>query len=76
MLRFIFFATLPEEGHGEHAFPGSGHQRPEEEELRYLKHELEVAQQERDVLKKQSPSSRTRSREISLHRGTPERVLH
>lgn len=38
--------------HGEQAFPGSGHQTPQEEELRRLKRELEVVKQERDILKK------------------------
>ena len=38
--------------HGSEAFPGSGHQRPEEEELRQLKRELEVIRMERDILKK------------------------
>jgi transposase len=38
--------------HGEQAFPGSGHQTPEAEELRRLKRELEVVKQERDILKK------------------------
>ena len=37
---------------GEHAFPGSGHQIPQEEENRRLKLELALAQQERDILKK------------------------
>lgn len=37
---------------GEQAFPGSGHQSPEEEESRRLKRELEVVKQERDILKK------------------------
>ena len=37
---------------GEHAFPGSGHQKPQEEEIRRLKRELEVTKQERDILKK------------------------
>ncbi|GHO50587.1 transposase [Ktedonospora formicarum] len=40
------------EEHGAQAFPGSGHPRPEEAELRHLKHELEVVQQERDILKR------------------------
>jgi transposase len=40
------------EEHRAQAFPGSGHQRPEEAELRHLKQELEVTQQERDILKK------------------------
>ena len=37
---------------GEKAFPGSGHQTSQEEELRRLKRELEVTRQERDILKK------------------------
>jgi transposase len=37
---------------GEQAFPGSGHQSAEQEEIRRLKHELEVTRQERDILKK------------------------
>ena len=39
-------------GHGDEAFPGSGHQTAQEEELRRLKRELEVTRQERDILKK------------------------
>ena len=38
--------------HGEQAFPGSGHQTTQEEEIRRLKRELEVTRQERDILKK------------------------
>jgi len=38
--------------HGEQAFPGSGHQTPQEEEIRHLKRENEVLRQERDILKK------------------------
>jgi transposase len=37
---------------GEQAFPGSGHQTPQEEEIRQLKRENELLRQERDVLKK------------------------
>jgi transposase len=37
---------------GEQAFPGSGHQTPQEEEIRHLKRENELLRQERDVLKK------------------------
>ena len=37
---------------GKQAFPGSGHQLPEAEELRRLRRELEVTKQERDILKK------------------------
>ena len=37
---------------GEQAYPGSGHQTPQEEEIRRLKRELDVTRQERDILKK------------------------
>ncbi len=37
---------------GEQAFPGSGHQTPQEEEIRHLRRENEVLRQERDILKK------------------------
>jgi transposase len=40
------------EKQGEQAFPGSGHQTVQEEEIRRLKRELEVTRQERDILKK------------------------
>src|SRR5437764_11626487 len=38
--------------HGAQAFPGSGHQLPEQEELRRLKREREGVRMERDLLKK------------------------
>jgi transposase len=38
--------------HGPEAFPGSGHQTAQEEELRRLKRELDRVQKERDILKK------------------------
>ena len=38
--------------HGEQAFPGSGHQTPQEEEMRHLRRENELLRQERDILKK------------------------
>src|SRR5439155_631409 len=40
--------------HGHEAFPGSGHQTAQEEEVRQLKRELERVRQERDILKKPS----------------------
>lgn len=36
----------------ENAFPGKGHMKPLEEEVRRLKRELERTQRERDILKK------------------------
>jgi len=38
--------------HGPEAFPGSGHQTAQEEEVLRLKRELEIVKQERDILKK------------------------
>jgi len=38
--------------HGEQAFVGSGHQHPEDEEVRRLRRENEILRQERDILKK------------------------
>lgn len=37
---------------GPDAFPGTGHQSEQEEEIRRLKRELEITRQERDILKK------------------------
>lgn len=37
---------------GEQAFPGKGHLKPQDEELRRLKRENERLRQERDILKK------------------------
>jgi transposase len=36
----------------EHAFPGKGHMKPDEEYVRRLERELAQARQERDILKK------------------------
>ena len=40
--------------HGSEAFPGSGHQTAQEEEIRRLKRELDRVQKEREILKKPS----------------------
>lgn len=37
---------------GKEAFPGHGELKPEDEELRRLKRELQIAREERDILKK------------------------
>lgn len=37
---------------GDQAFPGKGHQAPQDEELRRLRQEVENLRQERDILKK------------------------
>lgn len=36
----------------DHAFPGKGKLKPEDEELRRLRRELDVVKEERDILKK------------------------
>jgi transposase len=38
--------------HSSEAFPGSGHQTAQEEEVRRLKRELDMVKQERDIVKK------------------------
>ncbi len=38
--------------HGEQAFPGTGHQTENDEEMRRLRRENEILRQERDILKK------------------------
>ena len=54
--------------HGSEAFPGSGYQTAQEEEMRRLKRELDRVQKERDILKKtDGVSSRATSREISIY---------
>jgi transposase len=49
--------------HGPEAFPGSGHQTAQEEELRRLKRELERTQKERDILKRAMPQRGTTANE-------------
>ncbi len=54
--------------HAPEAFPGSGHQTAQEEEVRRLKRELETVKQERDILKKADIASfRAARNEISVH---------
>src|SRR6266566_7697579 len=48
--------------HGPEAFPGSGHQTAQEEELRQLKRELERTRQERDILKADPSDESTSAR--------------
>ena len=43
---------LQYEQDGAQAFPGSGRLKPEDEELRKLRRELDTVRQERDILKK------------------------
>jgi len=58
----------------EQAFPGSGHQTPQEEEIRHLKRENDLLRQERDILKKALRASfRAAKHEVPVHcRAEPE----
>ncbi|MHB1293814.1 MAG: transposase [Anaerolineae bacterium] len=58
-----------EEAAGEQAFPGIGRLGPEQQRIRELERENEVLRQERDIQKKQWPSSRTQTDEIPVHSG-------
>jgi transposase len=60
--------------HGSEAFPGSGHQTALEEENLRLKRELERTRQDRDILKKPCPSSRTTSYEVTGRGSVTKRV--
>ena len=60
---------------GIQAFPGQGRLTPEQEELRRLKRENGILRQERDILKKQWPSSSlTQANEVSVRQRPPGRV--
>ena len=48
----LYHWSKPLADQGEQAFPGSGHQTAQEEELRRLKREVDITRQERDILKK------------------------
>jgi hypothetical protein len=55
------------EAKGKQAFLGQGRVAPEQERIRELERENEILHQERDILKKQWPSSRTQADEIPIH---------
>lgn len=58
----------------DHAFPGKGRLKEPEEEIRQLRREAERLWLERDILKKQSVSSRKARSEIPGHRKIPKPV--
>jgi transposase len=62
------------ESSSQNAFPGHGRLTPEQERIRQLERELQIVRQERDILKKQWPSSRTQASEIPVHRRSPRGV--
>jgi hypothetical protein len=55
-------------------FPSKGHLKPKDEELRRLKHANERLRRERDILKKQLPSSRSTRIGIRVHKRAPHFV--
>jgi transposase len=59
------------------AFPENGRLKESDEELRRLRRELEIVTQERDILKKRSPSSRQKPvDEIRVYSATRRGVSH
>jgi transposase len=58
----------------EAAFPGSGHLAPPAEQVRQLQQRLRAVTEERDILKKPWPTSRTTRSEVPLHRRASGRV--
>ena len=62
---------------GDLAFPGHGKQKltPEQEEIQRLKKELRETQIERDILKKQWPSSQRNRNDIWFHPGTQRGLI-
>jgi transposase len=61
---------------GNLAFPGNGKQKltPEQEEIQRLKNELLIVKEERDILKKQWPSSQRNKSKIPVYTGSQQRI--
>ncbi|MEA3308606.1 MAG: hypothetical protein U9Q70_03715, partial [Chloroflexota bacterium] len=59
---------------GKQAFPGQGRVPPEQEQVQKLERQVEILRQERDILKKQWPSSRAQADEIPIQQRSPGRV--
>src|ERR1700756_683104 len=55
----------------QHAFPGHGQMKPEQQEIARLKREVAKLKAERDILKKPRPTSRRNRHEVRLHREAP-----
>jgi transposase len=58
----------------EQAFPGKGHMKAPEEEIRRLQRENEELREEKEILKKHWPSSQNTQDKVSVHREAPFRV--
>ena len=55
-------------------FPGKGRLSPEDEELRQLRRENKRLRMERDILKKQWPSSQRNRNEVRFHTGSSRSI--
>ena len=55
-------------------FSGQGRLSPEDEELRQLRREKKRLRMERDILKKQWPSSRRNRNEVYFRTGSPRSI--
>jgi transposase len=53
---------------GAEAFPGQGRMAAGDDEVRRLQREISRLRQERDILKKPSPSSPRKTHEVPVHR--------
>ncbi|CCV05722.1 hypothetical protein MESS2_1650005 [Mesorhizobium metallidurans STM 2683] len=56
----------------QHAFPGNGQMKPEQQEIDRLRKEVAKLKAERDILKKPQPTSRGKRCEVRFHREAPE----
>ncbi len=56
-------------------FPGKGRLSPEDDELRRLRRDNERLRIERDILKKQWPSSQWNRNEVHIHTGSPRIIF-
>jgi transposase len=58
----------------EQAFPGKGHMKSPDEEIRRLQRENEELREEKEILKKHWPSSQNTQNKVSVYREAPFRV--
>jgi transposase len=61
-------------GDRQHAFPGHGQMKPEQQEIDRLRKEVAKLKAERDILKRPQPSSRGKRYEVRFHREAPEHL--
>ena len=61
-------------GDPQHAFPGHGQMKQEQQEIDRLRKEVAKLKAERDILKRSQPSSRGKRYEVRFHREAPDRL--